>query len=545
MMVESGVAMKTRWVKIAIGVVVVLVLVVLVTPLFVNADSFRPALQSQLSSALGRKVTLGKLSFSLWSGSVVADQLSVADDPAFSSAPFLQAKSLKIGVDVGAFLFHRQVTVRKFVAQSPEIHLIANDKGVWNYATLGRGGAPASSGPSGTVPNVTVGLAEIDDGKVVVSQMPANGPPLVYSAVKIELDNLSLDRVMPFSLSATLPGNGSVALNGTAGPLNQQDASATPVNAQLRVKGFDPVQAGVLPANAGLGMNADVDAQVRSDGKMATSTGRVVARNLLLAKGGTPAANPVTLTFKARYDLQARTGEVTDVAVETGPVAVHAQGTFAITSAATTVNLHVNATKVPVDAVEGLLPAVGVRLPAGSQLKGGTLTAEMTITGTPGALTIAGPIDVDNTQLAGFDLGSKIQGLKTLTGTSGGTAIQTLHADVRETPADTRLTNMNCVVPAIGTATGQGTVEASGALNFQLTAKLSGSGAAGAAVDTAATALGGMAGNLLHTAANATVPMTITGTTSNPVIRANVGAMMKGAAGKKGLGGLLGGLVPK
>ena len=84
-------------------------------------------------------------------------------------------------------------------------------------------------------------------------------------------------------------------------------------------------------------------------------------------------------------------------------------------------------------------------------------------------------------QLAGFDLGSKIQGLKGLTGTSGGTEIQVLHADVRETPAETELTNISCVVPAIGTATGAGTVAESGALNFQLTVKLSGSGAAGAA----------------------------------------------------------------
>jgi AsmA protein len=212
------------------------------------------------------------------------------------------------------------------------------------------------------------------------------------------------------------------------------------------------------------------------------------------------------------------------------------------------VDLHVSAIKIPVDAVEALLPAVGVRLPSGSQLKGGTLTAQLAITGTTTAPVIAGPIEVDNTQLAGFDLASKIQGLQALTGTSGGTGIQVLHADVRETPAQTELTNLNCVVPAIGTATGQGTVAESGALNFQLTAKLTGSGTAGAAVDAASAALGGVAGNLLHTAANASVPLTITGTTSNPVIRADVKAMMKGSAGtaaKKSLGNLLQGLVPK
>lgn len=536
-----------RWMKIAIGVVVVVLLAVLIVPFFVNADSFRPMLENQLSSALGRKVTLGKLSFSLLSGSVVADQLTVADDPAFSAEPFLQAKSLKIGVDVGALLFHHQVHVKKFVAESPEIHLISNEKGVWNYASLGHAGAQASQQPT-TAPQLTVGEADVTDGKVVVSTIPAKGQPFEYDAVNITVDNLSFGRVMPFSVKAQLPGDGTVALSGTVGPLNQQDASATPLSAQLTVHGFDPVKSGVLTASDGIGMQADIEAQLKSDGKTATSTGRIVAHHLLLAKGGTPTTDPVHLSYTVQHDLQARTGVVKQVAVDAGPVTIHVQGTYAMTAAATTVNLQVNASRVPVDSVEALLPAVGVQLPSGSQLKGGTLTAELAITGPATAPVIAGPVEVDNTQLTGFDLASKIQGLKSLTGTSGGTAIQVLHADVRQSPGQTQLTNINCVVPAIGSAMGQGIVAQSGALNFQLTAKLSGTGAAGAVVDTAAQVLGGIAGNLLHTAANASVPLTITGTTSNPVIRADLKAMAQGSAGaaaKKGLGNLLQGLMPK
>jgi AsmA protein len=539
---------KKPWVKIVLGLVAVGFLAVLMAPLFVNADAFRPMLENKLSSALGRKVTLGKLSLSLFTRSVVADQLTVGDDPAFSSTPFLQAKSLKIGVHLRPLFFHHQIKVKKFVAESPEIQLISNDHGVWNYASLGRGTPGMDQAAHGDDTEIFVGIAEIDNGKVVVSSLPSKGQPFVYDAVNITADNVSFGHVIPFSLTAKLPGDGSVALSGTAGPLNEQDASATPLNAQLTVRKFDPVKSGVVPASAGIGMEADIDAQLKSDGKTATSTGTLVAQHLLLAKNGTSAPNPVHVTYKVQDDLKAQTGDVKDLAIETGPVTVHAQGTFAMTGPATTVNLHVNAMKVPVAAVEALLPAVGVRLPTGSQLKGGTLTAQLAITGTATAPVIAGPVEVDNSQLAGFDLGSKIQGLTGLTGTSGGTEIQVLHADVHETPAETQLTNINCVVPAIGTATGAGTVAESGALNFQLTVKLSGSGAAGAAAGAAAAALDGVAGNLLHTAANASVPLTITGTTSNPVIRADVKAMMRGSAGaaaKKGLGNLLQGLVPK
>jgi AsmA protein len=68
-------------------------------------------------------------------------------------------------------------------------------------------------------------------------------------------------------------------------------------------------------------------------------------------------------------------------------------------------------------------------------------------------------------------------------------------------------------------------------------------------------ALGGVFGNTLHSAVNSGIPVSITGTTSNPSIRANVGAMVKQQAG--GLlgkpagqqptspGGFLKGLIPK
>ena len=56
-------------------------------------------------SALGRKVTLGHISLSLLTGSLVAENISIADDPAFSATPFLEAKELRIGVELGPLIF--------------------------------------------------------------------------------------------------------------------------------------------------------------------------------------------------------------------------------------------------------------------------------------------------------------------------------------------------------------------------------------------------------------------------------------------------------
>ena len=43
--------------------------------------------------------------------------------------------------------------------------------------------------------------------------------------------------------------------------------------------------------------------------------------------------------------------------------------------------LHLAAPNLPINQVEALLPAAGVRLPSGSSLQGGTLTANLAING--------------------------------------------------------------------------------------------------------------------------------------------------------------------
>lgn len=142
--------MKRPWVKVAAVVAALFVVIAILIPFFVNADTFRPTLQDQLSGVLGRKVTLGHLSFSLFSGSLVANDIAIADDPAFSSSPFLQAKSLHIGVHVAPLLFHHQVEITRLTVSSPSINLIHVGNGKWNFSSLGGGAAAAPKSPPAT-----------------------------------------------------------------------------------------------------------------------------------------------------------------------------------------------------------------------------------------------------------------------------------------------------------------------------------------------------------------------------------------------------------
>src|SRR5580693_3293900 len=109
-----------RGLKILGIVVGVLIVIIIAVPFFIDANAFRPKLESDLSAALGRQAKVGNLSFSLLSGSVSADDISIADDPAFSKAPFVQAKSLKVGVELIPLIFSKSLNVTELTLKEPE-----------------------------------------------------------------------------------------------------------------------------------------------------------------------------------------------------------------------------------------------------------------------------------------------------------------------------------------------------------------------------------------------------------------------------------------
>jgi len=171
-----------------------------------------------------------------------------------------------------------------------------------------------------------------------------------------------------------------------------------------------------------------------------------------------------------------------------------------------------------VDELEAMLPALGVTLPSGSQLQGGTLSAELGIAGSIDKPVITGPVRLANTKLAGFDLGSKLGALSAFTGkapSSRDTSIQNASLNARVAPEGTKADAINVSVPAIGVITGAGTISPTGALDFRMLADLQ----------------GGVAGGLTQRAGRENgIPFSIQGTTSDPKFVPDVGAIAGGAA---------------
>ncbi len=523
--------MQKEWALPVAAVVLLMIFVVTLVPVFVNADTFRPTVESQLSSALGRQVTMGRLTLSILAGNLVADDIAISDDPAYSSVPFIQAKRLDVGIEVLPLVLHHEVRITRLNIDTPSIQLIQNGSGKWNFSSIG--GASTKPGEASSVPDLTVDELKITDGSATVSSIPVTQTPFQYSAVNLVVKKFSFLKSFPFDLSAKLPAEGSLTLTGDAGPISQNDTTQTPFQATLQLRDFDPVASGLIDRSKGISMVDDVDAKLKSDGITVSSTGKIKATRLQLVPRGSPAQESVEMDYTVSDNLNSRLATVSDLAVHAGSAAVHVKGTFQFTAQAVMLNLQLAAPGVPIDQLESLLPVVGIHLPSGSSLQGGTLTANITVTGPATTATLAGPVEIDNTRLAGFDLGSKIQGLNPFGGTSGGTDIQVLKANVNSSPDGAKITNIYGNLPQLGSATGEGTIAQSGAIDFNLTAKLNSSNAVGAAANSAVNAVGGLVGSFLHPgskpapASGRGIPLTITGTAASPSIKANIGAMLR------------------
>jgi AsmA protein len=526
--------------KIGIAVAVVLV-VLLLLPFLINVNSFRPGIESGLSNVLGRKVEIGDLSLSILRRSVSAASISIGDDPAFSKSPFVTAKGLKIGIKLLPLIFSKRLSLTGITLDEPSIVLLNGPNGKWNFSSLG-GSAPTTEPKSGDgLPgNISVAELNVTDGKLQVGKVNSTAKPLIIEEVNIVVTDLSSTTQFPFELTMALPGSGKLKLEGKAGPITP---GGTPLKADLKIQNLDLALLGTDPS-MGLGGSANLGGTLASDGKSAKLNGTLSLEKIKLSPKGKPAGRAIEVKLASDYDLKKQTGTLSQGDISVGKAVARLTGRCWAQGETTAVDVKLNGPGLPVDELSSLLPALGV-LPAGSGLKGGTLSVVLGFTGSTDKLVIAGPVKLENTSLTGFDLGSKLSALSAFTGkaaASKDTTIQVAGVDTRIAPEGTRLDSINVLVPALASLSGGGTISPEGALNIKMVANLT--GGAGSGVTQKAGLGGGKSGN--------GIPFVISGTTANPKFLPDVKGMVgssaqqaigekvnpKGDSSTKGLGGL-------
>jgi len=470
-------------VKIGAIVVGVLLLILIAIPFLVDANTFRPKLESEMSEALGRPVKIGNISLSLLSGGVSADDISIADDPAFGAAPFVKAKSLKVGVEMIPLIFSKKLNVTEITLEQPQISLVKSADGeTWNFSSLGGKNAatpkPAEpTSPSGSNPSVSVAKLKISDGQLTLSHAGSTQKPRVYDKVSIEVSNLSLTSAFPFTLSAGLPSGGTVKLEGRAGPFVAGNATLTPFDAKATVEKLDLADSAVIDPAMGIAGLADLNGTVSSDGHEAKAAGTLKITKFQAVAKGSPAGRPVEVTYSFIHDLAKRSGTVAQCDIAMGKAVAHLTGTYDAHEAVTVVNLKLYGPNMPVDELQAMLPAVGVELPPKATLKGGDIDVNLVTAGPVDKQVTTGMVRLQNTQLANFNLGSKLSAISALSGKSSGsndTSIQNFSSDVRVSPDGTQANNINLTIPALGVVTGAGKVSPARQLAFKMNASVQG-----------------------------------------------------------------------
>jgi AsmA protein len=306
--------MKKKPLMIVGGIVVVLFLIVLALPLFINANQFKPTLQTQLGSALGRSVGVGDISLSIISGGVTVSDVSIGDDPAFSKSPFLTAKAVSVGVELLPLIFSKKLEVRSLTVKDPEVTLIHASNGTWNYSSLGAKSATKNPAPapseSGSAGSLSVGKISIENGKIIVSATGSSAKPSIYQNVSLEASDLSYTSQFPFKLTATGPGNAAIKVDGKAGPMDAADASLTPLDATVEVEHLDLGNTGFTDASSGIAGVMDFKSTLSSDGKQMNAKGTVKANKLKLSATGAPSSVPLNVDYATTYDLKSRAGNL-------------------------------------------------------------------------------------------------------------------------------------------------------------------------------------------------------------------------------------------
>lgn len=306
-----------KWVLIVVGVLIVLILsALLVIPLFVDIQNYKPQIEKRVSEATGLLFTLGgdlRLSLFPWAGLSLSD-LHLGNLSGFEEKDFVAVKSFEVRVKLLPLLF-KDIQVKRFVLEGPRIVLERNKDGRGNWEGIGKpsGEIPSKapkekrkapeSEPREDFPIKSLALGEfaITDGYILwIDQI--KGERREISNVTLRLEDVSLDRPIHLALSARLVGH-PLSLDGKVGPVGKELGKETIplVFAVKALKQLDMSLKGIL-VDPAISPKFDLGLEVSpfSPRKLVTSLGE----SFPVATADPEALNLVALKAKLKGDFE-------------------------------------------------------------------------------------------------------------------------------------------------------------------------------------------------------------------------------------------------
>jgi AsmA protein len=216
------------------------VVALLIVPMFVDVQKYKPEIEKKVSEATGRPFSIGgKLELSLfpWAGLAFSD-LHLGNPSGFKEKDFVSVKSFEARVKLLPLL-SRDVQVKRFILEGPRIVLEKSKTGQGNWEDIGKpsGEVPSKPPKKGEKPPekglgeglpikaIAVGEFAITEGDVLWIDQ-STGERKEISDVTLRLYDVSLDRPIRFAFSAKLDKQ-PLSMEGKAGPVGKDPGKGT------------------------------------------------------------------------------------------------------------------------------------------------------------------------------------------------------------------------------------------------------------------------------------------------------------------------------
>ena len=219
--------------KIAFRLVVIVICVIVVTillvPVWFNLDRYRPQIISYFEQTTGKKVEIDRVSLTFFPRPTVhIDGFAVKSPPLFPPSYILKVPHADTVLDFWALL-HRNVMIRSVVLDQPQINLVSDPDGPWNFEN------PETPNSKNLFPLGIIDKVTINHGQLIASiLLPSDAQgPVFFEAQNIscELDRVDLAAIVNPTSSA-LNGQG----NWKAARLRFAAVDTTSVEAKFRLE---------------------------------------------------------------------------------------------------------------------------------------------------------------------------------------------------------------------------------------------------------------------------------------------------------------------
>ncbi len=411
---------------VVVAIIVLIIIALLVAPAFINVDAFRGRIEAELQQRLGRPITLGQMHLRLLPPRFRADNVTIAEDPHFARGQFAQVQELNVSVKFWPLL-HKQVEVNSIELRHPQIELIRNPQGVWNFSTLGQpaGAAPAptpsqpapqppagkpqpqpSSAPQQPQQQLALDHLQITDGTMALTDLQKHQVRAVYDHINVDLENFAPDRQFKVSASVNLPGGGqqTARLAGKVGPLNAGNFIATPVDATLNL---NDVQLSAVKKFLNSAALAGTDAVISGTVGLKNADGKLTSQGALKLDQARVRGVAIGYPIAANYDVADNlNGDVLDIRkadLTLGRTPFSATGTINAQPTPAQLDLQLRASNASIAELARLAAAFGVAFNPGMNVSG-MLDADLHARGAASNPALNGNVTAKQVQMSGGSL---------------------------------------------------------------------------------------------------------------------------------------------